>query len=125
MGPIIENPSAEPQGGGRWKLNKPLRVYDEEIGYIVIPKGFVTDLDSVPRLPFAHMLLKGRTVTAAIVHDYAYKTGWAGDKKVSRKAADQLFLRLMQDEGVSWFSRSLIYFGVRAGGFLSWRKRRA
>ena len=39
---------------------------------ITLPRGFVTDYDSVPRLPLAYWLLGGKRHKAAVVHDFLY-----------------------------------------------------
>lgn len=122
--PIVEHPALQYMGFGGWKLITDLHVTDDELGDIVVPANFRTDLDSVPRLPLAHLLLKGRTVTAAVVHDYAYEAGQLGGKKITRAQADDLFRRLMKDEGVWWWRRALIYRGVRLGGWRPWGKYR-
>lgn len=81
-----------------------------EFGGHVVPAGFVTDLDSVKRWPVIYWLLKGRSVEAAIVHDYLYYEG------AGKKLADSEFLRLMELEGVSARYRKFIYFGVKFFG---------
>lgn len=122
--PIIDHPSLKHLGQGRWKLLEPFVVDDTELGRLTVPAGFETDLDSVPRLPFAHWLLKGRTVEAAIVHDYAYERGEFNGKAITRAQADELFRRLMAEEGVWWWRRALIYRGVRFGGWRPWARYR-
>lgn len=124
MTPIVNHPSLDWLGNGRWRLSNTLRCIDDELGELEVPAGYETDLDSVPRLPLAHLLLKGRTVTAAIFHDYAYEHGSIGGRLISRRDADRLFMRLMKDENVWWWRRSLIYTGVRLGGHFPWKRYR-
>jgi hypothetical protein len=92
--------------------------------------GFYTDLDSVPRLPLAYWLTKGRIFIEAILHDYQY---FRGDP---RDYADAVLLGAMSaphpDDPtrarVSEPYRSAIYAGVRAGGWKAYndhRKREA
>lgn len=109
---------------GKWRLNDKLCYDDEEFGEIIVPSGTVTDLDSIPRLPFAHMLLKNQTVIGATVHDFAYTLGHIEGRQITRKQADEIFLRAMEDEGVSWWARRMIYAGVRLGGYFAWSKHR-
>ena len=85
--------------------------------------GFETDFASVPRLFWRVVPPWGRYSPAAVVHDYLYHTG-----KVSRLAADRLFLELMAALGVPLWKRQVMYWAVRLGGWLAWdasRKREA
>jgi hypothetical protein len=121
-----------PQRPGWWRLDVPF-MYElpAALGYpadeiVVVPAGFECDLDSVPRLPLAYWLAKGRTVAAAVVHDWLYKSGrlYRGGPRVTRAAADRIFLAAMRDEGVAWRHRVLIYAAVRVAGWLPWRRYR-
>lgn len=85
----------------------------------VIEPGFVCDLDSVPRHAGPlYAWFKGRTVIAAIVHDYCYRSG------VDRKAADNYFLQLMEWEGVRKRYRLPIYWAVRLFGWAAYQQHR-
>lgn len=111
---------------GHWTANKAFVLdapftYISRVGSIVVPKGFVTDFDSVPRLPLAYWLAKGRTRLAPVIHDYLYATHALDGVPISRRFADQLFLEAMVDESVGRAARRMIWAGVRAGGFLAWR----
>ncbi len=76
-----------------------------------IESGFVCDLDSVPReVAIAHAWMKGRTRTAAILHDALYRNG------IDREVADKAFLRAMELEGVRKRYRLPIYWAVRLFG---------
>ncbi len=75
-----------------------------------IPNGFNTDLDTIPRIPIFYQWLKNRTVTAAAWHDFFYSSGYP------RKWADEMFLYLMEKEGVRKRYRLPIYWGVRLFG---------
>lgn len=104
-----------PRSGGSWKLLKPL-IYDHPEMRIEVPAGFVTDLDSVPRLPFAYWVFKGRSVRPAIVHDYLYRT------HPDRRLADEIFYDAMRDSGVPLWQRSTIWAAVRAFGWTAHKK---
>lgn len=94
----------------QWQLGEPLHYHG-----FTVPAGFVSDLDSVPRIPFVYSRYKGRTVRAAILHDYLYR-----NQIVSRKLADTIFLDSMQREGVPARYRIIIYAAVRLMGWLPW-----
>jgi hypothetical protein len=89
-----------------WRLERPL-IRD---GFLPVPAGFVTDLDSVPRIPVIHTIFKGRAVESSVIHDFYYRTGQ------TRSYADAVFLRAMQAEGVRRRYRYPIYWAVRLFG---------
>lgn len=78
---------------------------------IKVPKGFETDLASVPRAIWAWIPPLGRYLRAAIVHDYLYRTG-----QLPRKVADKSFHALMRRAGVGAARARLMYWAVRVGG---------
>ena len=79
-------------------------------GY-TIPKGFVTDLASVPR--FLWMFLAPSEIAkAAVLHDYLYHS-----KKVSRLEADKI-LRSCALQEVGRIRANLIYYAVRLNGWI-------
>ncbi|UUA73108.1 DUF1353 domain-containing protein [Cellvibrio sp. QJXJ] len=75
-----------------------------------IPAGFVTDLDSIRRIPLVYRVLKGRARVPALLHDYLYQIGY------DRSEADDLFLAEMKRLNVQPFYTFLIYWGVRIFG---------
>lgn len=96
----------EISSSGKWvRLLRPVTMQ----GY-TIPAGFVTDLDSIRRIPLLYALLKDRARIPAVMHDYLYTQG------VKRELADQLFLAEMQRQGVHLLYCYPIYWGVRLFG---------
>jgi hypothetical protein len=80
-------------------------------GYnVTVPKGFLTDFASVPRLPFAYWFTGGLGDRAAVLHDYLYAL------KVPRAWADAAFHAALKADNVSGWRRALMYAGVRLGG---------
>ena len=120
MSPLL----LETTDDGKWRVKRPLKYKHDHFGIIVVPAGFVTDLDSVPRLPFAYMLTKNASREAAVVHDYLYETGKIGKREISRADADRVFLDAMVDEDVAWWQRRMVWLGVRVGGWRPWRRYR-
>jgi len=102
-----------PDGKG-FKLLAPMDVVEYSI---VVPMGFVTDLASVPW--FARWLVPtwGKFSAASIVHDWLYF-----DQPCSREEADTIFAELMKADGVRASRRMALVSGVRAGGWVAWRK---
>lgn len=109
----VKSPSLSPiRKRHWWVLNESWSYQD-----IHIPKGFTTDLDSVPHIPGIFALYKGRSRVAALIHDYLYAEG-----KWSRKEIDRLFLHYMIDDGIpTWIARSM-YLAVRCFGWLYYKR---
>lgn len=84
-----------------------------------IPKNFATDLDSIPRIPGIYAVIKGRSVWAALLHDYLYATG-----EVSRERADRYFYTAMKEEGVPSVAAWLMYRSVRLMGWRYYKKQK-
>ena len=85
---------------------------------VVVPAGFVSDLESVPRLPVVYALFKNRAPKSAILHDYLYAT-----REHPRDVADRIFLDAMEAEGLAWWMRRAMYAGVRIGGAAAYSPR--
>jgi hypothetical protein len=92
-------------GPNKWLLTKPF-MYFGDLNTVVVPSGFVTDLDSVPRVPFLYAALKGRSIRAATIHDYMYKS------QLGKKLADRTFYKAMGHENIPNRRRLPIYWGV-------------
>ncbi len=92
-----------------WKT--PVRAFK-----VTVPKGFETDLASIPQM-FRNIIPQvGRHIQCAIVHDFCY----CGNTDLSKKDADLLFLDGMKSLGVGWFRRRTMYLAVRAAGTGHW-----
>lgn len=101
---------------GRWQLTADFKSEARHKNWtqaIVVPKGFITDFASVPRLPFAYLLAGGIVHKAAVIHDWLYAIG---QTKGERELADQVFHAAMKEEGIPLLQRSLMYVAVRAFG---------
>lgn len=84
---------------------------------LTIPKGFVTDLASVPRLPVVYLLAGDSAHEAAVIHDWLYRM------QEPRAFADRVFLAAMEAMGEPWWRRWLMYAGVRLGGWVPYARR--
>jgi hypothetical protein len=80
-----------------------------------VPRGFVTDLASVPGYLWAVLQKTGRYGNAAIYHDYLY---W--QQTCTREVADRVFDRAMAEMDVDAVTRNLIWSGVRVFGGNAW-----
>lgn len=86
----------------------------------VVPAGFRCDGASVPRFLWDSISpqIDPRTLRGAIAHDYLYRNqvpGW------DRKEADQLFHKLIREDGLSWWKSRKAYWGVRLFGKGAWQ----
>ena len=97
-----------------WVLNEPWECYNHRL-----PRGLVSDLDTVPHIPVLFAFFKGRARWSALLHDFLY-SGTA----VERKTADALFLRAMLDEGIPPWIAKAMYLSVRALGWRYYNKQR-
>ena len=104
----------------RIPLRPPITPWDK-LNYILlddwrgVPRGFITDGASLPRLlwrVFGHPL-DPRTIGPAICHDYAYQTG-----NIPRAAADTNFREDLIFNGVNRPKAWTFYIGVWAFGWL-------
>lgn len=103
-------------GRGTWRLIDPL-AYESDVAQtiFVVPADFITDLASVPRLPFTYLLTGGIGHAAAVVHDMLYTT-----QEVPRAMADAVFKEALAVLGVPGYQSWLMWAGVRIGGGGSW-----
>lgn len=81
-----------------------------------VPKGYGTDLASVP-VGFRNIASKVDAVEASVIHDHAYET-----RTMPRAEADRLFLEIMEASGIGWVKRNLMYSAVRMGGWVIWNR---
>ena len=115
---------------------------------IRIPKGFPTDLASIPKIVRSLLDKEDLEVGPAIIHDALYKLKGQSEArfydpkddggplgiieplyklslspkhaKVTRRAADRIFRQAMRDEGVAWVKRTLAWAMVRVFGWIPW-----
>lgn len=87
---------------------------------LTVPKGFVTDSASVPRIFWSLLPPIGRYGYAALFHDFVY---W--QQTTTRSQADQIFRDTMTELQVSQLKRETMYWAVRLFGFLAWRSNAA
>lgn len=77
----------------------------------VVEKGFLTDLDSVPRVPFVYEIFQGVCRKEAVLHDWLYVI------QAGRKWSDDVLLAAMkQNPEISSWKAYAIYWAVRVGG---------
>ena len=89
-------------------------VYKTKEYLIKVPKGFVTDYASIPKLLRGIVLPYGKHSGASVVHDWLYSSNCNLD--LSREKSDKIFLEILKEEKVSFLLRILMYFAVRKFG---------
>lgn len=86
---------------------------------IEVPRDFVMDFASIPRIFWSILPPTGIYGKAAVVHDWLYR------KQIyDRKTADLMFLQGMEVLEVPKWKRVVIYRSVRLFGWNAWRKRK-
>lgn len=91
----------------------------EDQKYVTVPKGFITDGASVPRLFWALIPPWGVYGQAAVVHDWLCvhkkltKNGEDGDLNLTLKQIDDILYIAMKASGTNWIKRNVIYSAVR------------
>lgn len=106
--------------GKDFKLLESFEYYrtDDASEIYKVPKNFVTDFASIPRLFWSILPPTGtrrnRYGKAAVLHDYFYDANCK--YKMSRRQADLIFLEAMKAVKVNAFIRYLLYYNVRLFG---------
>lgn len=105
-------------------------VYYEEEG-ILVPKGFKTDLASIPRPLWVILASFELSLEAPILHDFLYRAagkstpakrnGVYQDWVFSRCEADRAFRREMGRRWINFPLRFIAYWGVRIFAGSTWR----
>lgn len=103
--------------GKKWRLLSDLIYEDTKHGIIIVPEGFETDFASVPRIPVVFELVGDRGHAAATLHDWLYHNG-----TLKRKEADAVLMQALRDTNVGKPRSVLMYAGVRAFGWLFFKK---
>lgn len=110
--------------GKRWEL---VEEFSYHVGIksspeiITVPKGFITDFASIPRLfwrVIGHPAEKyGK---AAVIHDYLYSE----QQTYTRKRSDEIFYEAMEVLKVPFWKRWAMYHSVRTWGWIPWHRHR-
>lgn len=109
----ITDPCLIPIKGNRFKLcsNMIIKAHKR---YHAVPKGFKTDLASIPRIMWPVFSPSDYdSIAAAVLHDWHY----CCVSTVSRKRADLIFYYGLRHHGMNKFKAYIYFFGVRAIGW--------
>jgi hypothetical protein len=109
-------------------------VYDAGRMKILIPKGFVFDGASIPRIFWWFLSPTGLLLIPGLIHDYAYRYNylWVLDNAGSRHIRtgcktkwDRLFWKVGTQVNGVHFANFVAWVAVTVGGWAAWRKNRA
>jgi hypothetical protein len=107
----------------KWELTEEFYFYfseDDKSTGVTVPKGFITDFASVPRILWSILPPTGRYTKAAVLHDFLYSN--ASHLELTRKQCDKMFLQGMEILGVKRWVRNTIYRAVRIFGNKYYKK---
>lgn len=114
----IQNLSCDSQ----WALTCDLQYQSDLLNCIItIPKGFITDLASVPRIPIIFDQWGNRSHYEAVVHDYLYCTDSV--PIVTCSQANEVFKEAMIVREKPWYIYHPMYAGVCLGGWLRYHRK--
>lgn len=108
-------------GDRRWLLIDDLIFRSEKYrGIVIAPRGFQTDLASIPRLAWTLVPKVGKWDGPSVIHDAGYSNALVtehGDRIFAVKAvSDNLFLEGMHAQGVNGFLAQFMYRAVSLFG---------
>ena len=115
--PFLSELDTRTVSGGMFRLLEPLIYLAKSERVYTVPIGFETNFASFPGIVRLFLPVNGRHRKAATLHDYLYNTGITG-----RKKADTLFHEAMENTGVRRPVGWLMFSGVRAFGWIIYRK---
>lgn len=105
-GELILKPFTDAQGRRVYELGAPL-YFHSGTASVEVPKGFITDLTSSPRVLWGLFPPDGRYTKAAIVHDFLYYT------QCPKDIADLTFYDGMICLGVPKWKAKIFYHAVK------------
>ena len=103
--------------GRRWRLLNSFGYVAKDNRHVLVPRGFITDLASIPRVFWRVIPPTGPYGPATVIHDFLYS-----NQPCSRKTADRLFLEGMKVLKVAWWKRRVMYRAVRVFGGVPWQR---
>jgi len=104
-------------GNRLWALTAPL-VFELEGITHTIPKGFITDGASCPRILWSICApVAGPFGLGAIVHDWVYTDG----PMISRYIGDCILYTAGKNRNANWLQAYAVYYGVRLFGNSNYR----
>ena len=119
LGIVYSKHASGALGKDYWIVKKEFKVEidGDPNKFVIIPKGFLTDGASVPRLFWSLLPPWGSYGQAVVLHDYLVESLSYDDNgskiTIERKHADRIFNNAMQELGVNDLTRKAMYNAVR------------
>lgn len=115
--------------GRRYKLVAPF-VYEsalEGVGVITVPKDFVTNFHSTPRVLWS-VFPPDDWAESGVAHDFLYQfarvSAAHGTRAITRRQADQVHRELLILLGAGERRANVMFAGLVIGGWKAWRDYR-
>jgi hypothetical protein len=103
-----------------WVVDQPLIALRPNGEKLIVPRGYITDLASIPRALRSVFDINGALRAPAVLHDWLYSS-----QRFTRAECDAIFLQAMEARGMDKVERYAVYAGVRTFGWAYWNKRKA
>lgn len=103
--------------------------YNKKSTYFTVNKGFKTNFGSIPKI--MQIFFTPTKYLSYILHDATYTKGMYLSEEIwdkiyryslTRKECDKILLEGLKVEWAWYIERNMIYWGVRLGGFLHFKK---
>jgi uncharacterized protein DUF1353 len=124
----FDNPRVlvEAVDGRRWALLRPLTYTGDPFGYehdrYTVPRGYITDLTSSPRVTHFIAPVAGKHSATSVLHDWLITHGIPAGL-INSIDTDGLFRRSLKDQGIPPIKRWIWWTGVRWGALGSRARR--
>jgi hypothetical protein len=102
-----------------WVVDQPLIALHGD-DKLIVPRGYITDLASIPRVFRNVFNVNGPLRAPAVLHDWLYSS-----QRFTRAQSDAIFLLAMEARGIEKAERYAVYAAVRTFGWRYWNKRKA
>lgn len=99
-----------------WMIAMPFVVQTKTAGEIIVPAGFMCDLNSIPQFLW-FVSTPADYPEAGVVHDYCYH----GTKQYSRAQADAIYREILEALEMGSVRRNLRYAALRVFGGLAYK----
>lgn len=125
LGAFPDTPLLHPlEDGFNWQWQHEYRYFTRAGSVVTIPAGTYTDGTSTPRVLWrVAPPMTGLHRRAAWIHDWLYRMPKTKGLKpvVTKEYADDIYLEILELDGVSYLKRMALYNGVRAFGSSSFK----
>lgn len=118
LGIVYSSHASTTLGKDHWVVKKEFRYYvdgDKE-KVVIVPRGFLTDGATVPRLFWGIIPPWGKYGQAVVLHDYLCEFGgfwnYGQWETLRREDTDRIFRSALEELGVGSFTRNLMYGAV-------------